>query len=81
MGILIKNGTVVSATESKRMDVLISGEMIARVGAGRLIYPSGTEDGAGGLNCFPSPLLLLHLVQYRHHEKKQIAMAREQKRC
>ena len=34
MGILIKNGTVVSATESKRMDVLISAEMIARVGVG-----------------------------------------------
>ncbi|HSY34481.1 MAG TPA: dihydropyrimidinase [Acidobacteriaceae bacterium] len=34
MGILIKNGTVVSATESKRMDVLISAEMIARVGTG-----------------------------------------------
>ncbi len=34
MGILIKNGTVVSATESKQMDVLISAEMIARVGAG-----------------------------------------------
>ena len=34
MGILIKGGTVVSATESKPMDVLISGEMIARVGAG-----------------------------------------------
>jgi dihydropyrimidinase len=41
MGILIKNGTVVSATESKRMDVLISGEMIARVGAG--INESGHE--------------------------------------
>jgi dihydropyrimidinase len=34
MGILIKNGTVVSATGSQRLDVLISGEMIARVGAG-----------------------------------------------
>ncbi|MGD0648034.1 MAG: dihydropyrimidinase [Acidobacteriaceae bacterium] len=34
MGILIKNGTVVSATESKLMDVLISAEMIARVGSG-----------------------------------------------
>ena len=41
MGILIKNGTVVSATESKRMDVLISAEMIARVGAG--INESGHE--------------------------------------
>jgi dihydropyrimidinase len=28
---LIKNGTVVSATESKKLDVLVSGEMIARV--------------------------------------------------
>ena len=34
MGVLIKNGTVVSATESKPLDVLISGEMIARVGEG-----------------------------------------------
>ena len=34
MGILIKNGTVVSATESRQLDVLVSGEMIARVGAG-----------------------------------------------
>src|ERR1700734_92348 len=41
MGILIKNGTVVSATESKRMDVLISAEMIARVGVG--INESGHE--------------------------------------
>ncbi len=41
MGILIKNGTVVSAIESKRMDVLISAEMIARVGAG--INESGHE--------------------------------------
>jgi dihydropyrimidinase len=41
MGILIKNGTVVSATESRQMDVLVSGEMIARVGAG--ISESGHE--------------------------------------
>ena len=34
MGTLIKNGTVVSATESKPLDVLIEGEMIARVGVG-----------------------------------------------
>jgi dihydropyrimidinase len=34
MGILIKGGTVVSATESRKLDVLVSGEMIARVGAG-----------------------------------------------
>ena len=34
MGILIKNGTVVSATESKALDVLIEGETIARVAAG-----------------------------------------------
>jgi dihydropyrimidinase len=34
MGILIKNGTVVSATESKPLDVLVSGEVIARVGEG-----------------------------------------------
>jgi dihydropyrimidinase len=34
MGILIKGGTVVSATESKALDVLIEGETIARVGVG-----------------------------------------------
>jgi dihydropyrimidinase len=34
MGILIKNGMLVSATESKPLDVLISGEMIVRVGEG-----------------------------------------------
>jgi dihydropyrimidinase len=34
MGILIKGGTVVSATGSALLDVLIDGEMIARVGAG-----------------------------------------------
>jgi len=34
MGILIKGGTVVSATESRKLDVLVSGEMIARVDAG-----------------------------------------------
>jgi dihydropyrimidinase len=34
MGILIKNGTVVSATGSEQLDVLISGEIIARVAAG-----------------------------------------------
>jgi dihydropyrimidinase len=34
MGILIKNGTVVSATGSQQQDVLISGERIARVAAG-----------------------------------------------
>ena len=34
MGILIKNGMVVSATESKALDVLIEGETIARVAAG-----------------------------------------------
>ena len=34
MGILIKGGTVVSATESRKLDVLVSGEMIARVGEG-----------------------------------------------
>jgi dihydropyrimidinase len=41
MGILIKNGTVVSATESRKLDVLVSGEMIARVGAG--IHEAGHE--------------------------------------
>ncbi len=47
MGILIKNGTVVSATESKRLDVLIEGETIARVGVG--IDAAGHEivDAAG----------------------------------
>jgi len=34
MGILIKNGTVVSSKDSQKLDVLISGEIIARVGAG-----------------------------------------------
>ncbi len=34
MGILIKNGTVVSAAGSEQLDVLISGEIIARVAAG-----------------------------------------------
>jgi dihydropyrimidinase len=41
MGILIKNGTVVSAKESRQMDVLVSGEMIVRVAAG--INASGHE--------------------------------------
>jgi len=41
MGILIKGGTVVSATESRKLDVLVSGEMIARVGVG--ISESGHE--------------------------------------
>ena len=41
MGILIKGGTVVSATESRKLDVLVSGEMIARVGEG--INESGHE--------------------------------------
>jgi dihydropyrimidinase len=56
MGILIKNGTVVSATESRPLDVLISGEMIARVGenisaeghevvdaTGLLVMPGGID--------------------------------------
>ncbi len=43
MGILIKNGTVVSATESRKLDVLVSGEMIARVGVG--INEAGTRGG------------------------------------
>ena len=34
MGILIRNGTVVSASGSGRADVLIDGERIAAVGAG-----------------------------------------------
>jgi dihydropyrimidinase len=34
MGIVIKNGSVVSATESKKLDVLIEGETIAQVAAG-----------------------------------------------
>jgi dihydropyrimidinase len=41
MGILIKNGTVVSAAESKPLDVLIEGETISRVGLG--IDASGHE--------------------------------------
>jgi dihydropyrimidinase len=49
MGILIKGGTVVSATESRKLDVLVSGEMIARVGEG--ISESGHEvvDATGML--------------------------------
>ena len=56
MGILIKGGTVVSATESRKLDVLVSGEMIARVGAeiseaghevvdatGMLVMPGGID--------------------------------------
>ena len=56
MGILIKNGTVVSATGSQKLDVLISGEMIARVGTsiseaghevvdatGLLVMPGGID--------------------------------------
>src|SRR6195952_3980144 len=47
MGILIKGGTVVSATASELLDVLIEGETIARVGAG--IDAAGHEvvDAAG----------------------------------
>jgi dihydropyrimidinase len=41
MGILIKNGTVVSATSSQELDVLISGEIIAHVAAS--IDPTGHE--------------------------------------
>jgi dihydropyrimidinase len=41
MGILIKNGTVVSATGSEKLDVLMDGETIARVGTG--ISESGHE--------------------------------------
>jgi dihydropyrimidinase len=52
MGILIKNGTVVSATESKRLDVLIEGETIARVGVG--ISEAGHEVvDASGLLVMP----------------------------
>ncbi len=56
MGILIKNGTVVSAAESRKLDVLVSGEMIARVGenlrdaghqvvdaTGLLVMPGGID--------------------------------------
>jgi dihydropyrimidinase len=52
MGILIKNGTVVSATESRKLDVLVSGEMIARVGTG--INEAGHEVvDADGLLVMP----------------------------
>ena len=52
MGILIKNGTVVSARDSQKLDVLIEGEKIAAVGAGL------SEDGhevvdASGLLVMP----------------------------
>src|SRR5690606_13404994 len=32
MGILLKNGTVISATESSKVDVLVEGETIAQIG-------------------------------------------------
>jgi dihydropyrimidinase len=52
MGILIKGGTVVSAKESKPLDVLIEGEMIARVGVG--IGEAGHEVvDASGLLVMP----------------------------
>jgi dihydropyrimidinase len=52
MGILIKNGTVVSATKSQRLDVLIEGEKIARVGVE--IDPAGHEIvDANGLLVMP----------------------------
>ena len=52
MGVLIKNGVMVSATESKPLDVLIAGEKIARVGAG--IDPAGhTVIDAKGLLVMP----------------------------
>jgi dihydropyrimidinase len=47
MGILIKNGTVVSATGSQRLDVLISGEMIARVGTGISVTGHEVADATG----------------------------------
>lgn len=56
MGALIKNGTIVSATGSRRADVLISGEIIAQVGekiveeeheivdaTGLLVMPGGID--------------------------------------
>ena len=47
MGILIKNGTVVNASGSRKADVLLEGERIAAVGAG--LDPGGHEilDAAG----------------------------------
>jgi dihydropyrimidinase len=52
MGILIKNGTVVSATGSVQADVLIAGEIIARVGTG--ISEAGHEIvEANGLLVMP----------------------------
>ena len=47
MGILIQNGTVVSADGQAKLDVLLEGETIARVGAG--IAPEGHTmvDGTG----------------------------------
>jgi dihydropyrimidinase len=47
MGILIKNGTVVSATESKQLDVLIAGETIARVGRGIDVAGHEVVDATG----------------------------------
>src|SRR5277367_2046972 len=47
MGTLIKNGTVVNADGSKKTDVLISGEMIARVGAGISEVGNEVVDATG----------------------------------
>jgi dihydropyrimidinase len=47
MGILIKNGMVVSAVESKLLDVLIEGETIARVGLGLDAAEHEVVDAAG----------------------------------
>ena len=61
MGILIKNGIVVSATESKQLDVLLAGETIAWVGTG--ISEAGHEVvDATGLLVMPGGMVRLTLL-------------------
>jgi dihydropyrimidinase len=47
MGTLIKNGTVVSADSSQKLDVLIEGEKIAKVGAGLNVTGHTVVDATG----------------------------------
>ena len=64
MGILIKNGIVVSATESKQLDVLIAGETIAWVGTG--ISEAGHEVvDATGLLVMPGGICNVTLLTPR----------------
>src|SRR5471032_3285594 len=47
MGTLIKNGTVVSAKDSRKLDVLIEGEKIAKVAAGINAAGHSVVDATG----------------------------------